>query len=411
MDLKLRRESERNDPVNIPIQFVINGARSEKIFQMTDQEFERLGLTIKIDAQVREGHGRVEIANDSNPEDNVFHFVFAEPPVQKTIIVSDDAQSAKLLGLATGTPADSTLDYKAEVIPSRRTDEIPWNETALVLWQAPLPEGLAAKQLENFVLSGRTVMFFPPEVANDNEIFGASWGTWMSSEDKEGLLVQPPWNDRADLLMNTQSDSPLPVGELKTFKYCELGGDQFSRLADFVGGIPLLARAPTDSGSVYFFSTLPRTEYSSLSGNPVMFYIMLQRALASGAGALGRARQMEAGGLGMEDLSRWTAADEASDAIISQRPFQRGAWKSPDDRLLAINRPLAEDTAPVMTEGKLDEIFGTLDYTQITDEITDSSSLINEIWRAFLIIMIIALVIEAILCLPERRVVSEAEAA
>lgn len=42
---------------------------------------------------------------------------------------------------------------------------------------------------------------------------------------------------------------------------------------------------------------------------------------------------------------------------------------------------------------------------------SDSSSLVNEIWRMFLIIMIIALIIEAVLCLPERRLVAEKEAA
>ena len=409
MDLKLRRESENSEPVNVPVQFVINGARSEKTFTMTDKEYERLGLTIKIDAQTLEGHGRVELSNDTNPLDNVYHFVFAEPPVHKTVIVSDDEESANLLKLAAGVPAIATLDYNAEVLSSQRADEVAWNETALVLWHAPLPDGLVAKQLENFVQSGRTVIFFPPPVADDKTLFGASWGAWEESDGETPISITA-WNTQADLFSNTQSGEALPVGDLKTFKYCSLDGE-VSRLAQLDGGKPLLARAPTNSGSAYFFSTLPKLEYSNLSTNHVLFYIMVQRALASGAGALGTARQMDAGTVGMEDLSRWKAADESIDVMISQRAFQPGAWQSPENRLLALNRPIKEDTAGVMSEGKLKEIFGTLDYTQISDEVSDSSSLVNEIWRAFLIIMILALVIEALLCLPERRVVSEAEAA
>ncbi|MFK7820919.1 MAG: VWA domain-containing protein, partial [Planctomycetaceae bacterium] len=409
MDLKLRRDSENNEPVNIPVQFVINGARSEKTFTMTDKEYERLGMTIKIDSQVLAGHGRVELANDTNPLDNTYHFVFAEPPVHKTVIVSDDDESASLLKLAAASPAIMTLDYNAEVLSSQRADEIPWGETALLLWQAPLPDGLIGKQLENFVQSGRTVIFFPPPTADDKSLFGATWGNWEESDGETPVSITN-WNTQADLFSNTQSGETLPVSDLKTYKYCSLDGE-LSRLAQLDGGKPLLARAPTNSGSAYFFSTLPKGEYSTLSSNHILFYVMVQRALASGAGALGTARQMDAGAMGMEDLSRWKAADESTDVIISQRAFQPGAWQSPDDRLLAINRPITEDTAGVMSEGKIKEIFGTLDYTTISDDVSDSSSLVNEIWRAFLIIMIIALVVEALLCLPERRVVSEAEAA
>lgn len=409
MDLKLRRQSESNEPINIPVQFVINGARSEDTFSMTDKEYERLGHTIKIDSQTRTGHGRVELPNDTNPEDNVYHFVFAEPPVHKTIIVSDDKEAGSLLQLAAGTPAVSTIDFKAEILTSRQIDEIPWDETALLLWHAPLPEELAARQLDNFVRDGRTVIFFPPEKTNGNSVFGASWGNWEESSGKAPINIAS-WNNQADLLSNTQSGDALPVGELQAFKYCSLEGDDFSRLAQLDGGIPLLSRVPTNSGGAYFFSTLPQTSHSTLSSNAIVLYVMLQRALAAGAGSLGMARQMDAGSTAIGDLSKWRPADEATDVLLSQRPYQRGAWLN-EGRLLAINRPSEEDTAGVMSDEKLKEILGTLDYTKISDEVSDSSSLVNEIWRAFLIIMIIALVVEALLCLPERRIVSNTEAA
>ena len=54
------------------------------------------------------------------------------------------------------------------------------------------------------------------------------------------------------------------------------------------------------------------------------------------------------------------------------------------------------------------QALGSLDYTIINDKVDDSSSLVNEIWRMFLIIMVIALLVEAVLCLPERRVEAEA---
>ena len=413
MDLKLRRDSESSDPVNIPLQFVINGARSELTVEMTDKEYERLGHTIPIDAQVRTGHGRVELSNDTNPQDNVYHFVFAEPPVHKTVIVSDDKEAAKLLQLAAGTPAVSTIAFKADVLPTSRIDEIPWNETAMLLWHAPIPDELAATQLQNFVKDGRTVIFFPPATTNANSIFGASWGTWEQSDSKNPINIAS-WNNQADLLSNTQSGGALPVGELQAFKYCSLEGEDFSRLAQLDGGVPLLARVPTNSGGAYFFSTLPQTSHSTLSSKAIVFYIMLRGGLAAGAGSLGKARQLDAGSAAVGDLSKWQPADEATDVIISNRPYQRGTWKmgaADDERLLALNRPIEEDTAGVISDDKLKEVLGTLDYTKISDDVSDSSSLVNEIWRMFLIIMIIALIIEAVLCLPERRLVAEKEAA
>lgn len=405
MDLRLRRESESNDPIQLPIQFVINGARSELQLEMTGKEYERLGHSLPIDRETRSGFGRVELPNDSNPQDNVFHFVFSEPPVHKTVIVSDDKEATSLLQLAAGTPAVSTIDYEAQVLKSGQTNEIPWDETAMLLWHAPLPapDDLAAKQLDNFVRSGRTVIFFPPAEVNGNTLFGAGWGGWEQPATRNPINVAS-WNDQADLLSNSQSGSPLPVGEVQAFRYCSLQGEDFSRLAQLDGGDPLLARAATNAGRVYFFSTLPQTSHSTLSSNAVVFYIMLQRALSAGAASLGKARQVDAGDPSVGDLADWKATDEATDALLSQRPYQRGAWRN-DERLLAINRPAVEDTAPVMKEEKLAEILSGLDYIRINDQVSDASSLANEIWRTFLVMMVIALILEAVLCIPERRMV------
>lgn len=407
MDLRLRRESSSNAPLTVPIQLVINGARSQLQIEMTDKEYERLGHTIPIDRQTRAGHGRVELPNDSNPQDNVYHFVFSEPPLHRTVIVSDDSEAASLLQLAAGTPSVNSVEYKAETLKSSQIDEIPWDETAMLLWHAPLPDGLAAEQLENFVRSGRTVMFFPPSEAGTNSVFGTSWGNWEQSANKAPISIAG-WNDQADLLANSQSGSPLPVTELQAFRYCSLNGDDLSRLAQLDGGVPLLARVPTLAGGAYFCSTLPQTSHSTLSSNAIVLYIMLQRALSAGAASLGKARQMEAGDPTLGDLSDWKAADEATDALLSQRPFQRGAWVN-EDRLLAINRPAIEDSAAVMDSNKLRELLSGLDYTQINDQVGNASSLANEIWKSFLIAMILALLVEAALCIPERRVAADAE--
>ena len=53
---------------------------------------------------------------------------------------------------------------------------------------------------------------------------------------------------------------------------------------------------------------------------------------------------------------------------------------------------------------KVDELFVGLSHQRIDDAIGDSSSLASEIWRMFLVAMALALIVEAALCLPEKKV-------
>ena len=50
-----------------------------------------------------------------------------------------------------------------------------------------------------------------------------------------------------------------------------------------------------------------------------------------------------------------------------------------------------------------DQLFAGLSYQRIDDAVGDTSSLASEVWRAFLYLMAAALMLEAILCLPEKK--------
>ncbi len=80
-------------------------------------------------------------------------------------------------------------------------------------------------------------------------------------------------------------------------------------------------------------------------------------------------------------------------------------YQSPD-MLLAINRSEAEDSDVVVAEDRVTTLFRDLEFSRVDDQIGNDRSLIQEVWRLFLVMMLIALLIEAVLCLP-RRVASE----
>lgn len=401
MDLKLTRATPTSDPIQVPVTFVIGGARSTIDQELTGNQLVRNGHTIPIDRESKRGWGRVELPRDANSSDNVFDFVYAEPAIQKTVIVSDDPQIAELLRLASATPSDRSLIYEAQIIPSSQAAVIEWDKTALLLWQAPLPTDVVAKQLESFIGQGGCVMFFPPEVPDDSEIFGTHWGQWQEPQDGDHFAVSR-WRLDADLLGNTLSGTPLPVGQLATYRSCEVVNEQATTLAQLDKGPPLLLRANTDQGAAWFCSTLPTTEYSNFVSNGITFYVMLQRAVARGAAALGEARQYDCGMLKSNVAEAWSPLDDASqNVLLSQRTLNNGLYETPE-AAFALNRPLTEDAVDVLSDGTLEQVLNGLNYTRIDDTAGSSMALASEVWRTFLILMIIALMAEALLCVPDK---------
>ena len=401
MDLKITRATATTEPVQIPVTFVIGGARSTVSLEMTGAQLVRNGHTIPIDRESKRGWGRVELPRDANSSDSVFTFVYAEPAVQKTVIVSDDTDASELLRLAAATPSDRSLVYEAQVLPAAQAATIEWDQTAFVIWHAPLPTDVLAKQLESFIGLGGCVMFFPPEVPTDTTLFGTRWEAWQEPQDADQFALSR-WRTDTDLLGNSQSGTPLPVGQVVAYRSCELVNENATVLAQFEKGPPLLVRSPTDQGAVWFCSTLPTTDHSSFVTNGITFYVMIQRAVARGAAALGEARQYDCGSLQAGIAESWKPLDDDSARILlSQRTINSGLYES-EEAAFALNRPLEEDAVEVVSDGTLEQVLNGLNYTRIDDKAGSAMALASEVWRTFLVLMIVALMAEALLSVPEK---------
>lgn len=401
MDLKLTRATATTEPVQIPVTFVIGGARSTVNLEMTGAQLVRNGHTIPIDRESKRGWGRVELPRDANSSDSVFTFVYAEPAVQKTVIVSDDTDASELLRLAAATPSDRSLVYEAQVLPAAQAATIEWDQTAFVIWHAPLPTDVLAKQLESFVGMGGCVMFFPPEVPTDTTLFGTRWEAWQEPQDADQFALSR-WRTDTDLLGNSQSGTPLPVGQVVAYRSCELVNENATVLAQLQKGPPLLVRSPTDQGAVWFCSTLPTTDHSSFVTNGITFYVMIQRAVARGAAALGEARQYDCGSLQAGIADSWKPLDDDSARILlSQRTINSGLYES-EEAAFALNRPLEEDAMELVSDGTLEQVLNGLNYTRIDDKAGSAMALASEVWRTFLVLMIVALMAEALLSVPEK---------
>lgn len=403
MDILLTRSTPVEEPQDVELTVIVDGARSRMNLEITGDQLIKKGHAIPLDAESRSGWGRVELPRDSNLSDNIFRFVYAEPATRKTVIVSDDEAAARMFRIAAETAADNSLIYEAEVFPTASASAVPWEEAAMIVWQAPIPDGLLKKQLEDFVLSGRSVMFFPPESPDGNNIFNAAWMEWQTPDTGDHFPFKP-WRTDADLLANTQSGSPLPVGQVQCYRACALDVKMATSLWQLENGLPLLTRASTDRGGAWFCSTLPKSDESNLVTNGVTFYVMTQRALARGAAALGRARHSEAGRVSEEVTASWSPLDDLSEETwVSQRSMSAGLYQA-NDRLFAMNRPLSEDNAPVISDSVLDDVLAGIEYTRIDDKVDGAMQLASEVWRTFLMLMIVALLAEALLCVPDTVV-------
>jgi hypothetical protein len=395
VSLRLTREGGSADAVTVPVQFEIGGARSALNVEVAGTSVEVRDHRISLDRQHLRGWGRVSIPADTNAADNDFYFAFDTSQTAHAVVVSDDREVAETLRLTASIAPDPNGACTAEILSADQQTSIEWGKAALVLWQAPLPEGDTAERLVAFVRRGGQVIFFPPRQTNEQEAFGVRWGSWTPVKDD---AVIDRWRDDEDLLAKTQSGESLPIGKLKLANVCSLVGEA-TPLATLAGGTPVLARTSTSGGGVYFCATTPAASDSNLAGEGVVLYVAIQRALAAGAAALGSARQVIAGTDLSDDATAWQRLAGSEGALSSEYGVQAGAY-SASGVLLAVNRPEEEDLAAVLGDERIAGLFEGLDFTRLDQAASSERSLVEELWRPFLMAMMIALLVESWLCLP-----------
>jgi len=388
----------------VPVEFEVNGVRSVTELTLDAKGASLSGHRIPIDSTLRSGWGSVSLPGDANPQDNRFYFVFSEPPLRRAVVVTDDARTGQAFRRALAIPAQAGLQHQAEVLPPARAGQIDWENTGLVIWQAPLPSGATAEQIERFAATGRVVMFFPPDQAQGTSVFATAWGDWQQHNQEDSKVSW--WRSDADLLAQVGSGEALPLNDLRTYRSCVLESSgaeiQGTVLARLTEAFPLLMRIPTDQGGIYFCTTLPTARYSSFERDAVAFYVMLQRALAEGCRVLAAASQRDAGLGVLADRTQWQRVTDSPNGV-SQRELHAGVFQD-GDLWCALNRSVSEDRAPVTSTETVDALFAGLAYERIDDAVDNPTSLAKEIWRFFLLAMVLALVAEAALCMPEKKV-------
>jgi hypothetical protein len=392
-ELRFVLDAQRNHSgaASVPLTLTLNGEKSAVDVAMDGPSL-RWRQKIELGPGREGGWGSFSLPLDANEHDNTAYFVYgADTPLLATM-VSDDARLARFFQFA----AASREAKEAELFSTPDLDGANFDGRTLLIWQAPLPSGKDAGRLQSFAASGGVVVFFPPGRPDPGQFGGLSWGSVQEVEGPEGFRILR-WNEEEGPLARSDEHTSLPLAQTSFEKRQPVRG-QKGALAAFEDGTAFLVRQNLGKGAIYFCSSLPDAAWSGLGDGPVLVP-MLQRMLEAGAGRVQQVSAATCGELSAADQSlAWVSVDSVTNKDIRT---QAGVYRA-GARLLAVNRPAAEDDPEMLDPDEARKLFGDLPVQMLEEQHFQSGPLQGEIWRFFLFAMLLFLLVEGILILPAR---------
>ena len=397
LDLKLTR-SNGDGTSTVPITYSLKGARSAERVTMNGQEL-RFQKRLPLSAADVDGSGWVGIPSDNNPRDNSVFFAFGGKEPVQSWIVSEKPSGNTANYLRKAAAPDGFDRYSSEIIALTQTTKIDWSTASLIVWQAQIPTGAVAAQLQEFATSGGSVIFFPPEKPSNNIIFGTSWGLIQEAPADE-YFINGSWIKDDGPWRNSLSDQKMPIDQVRGVKRCSIQGDGTS-LAEWDDGSPLLYRQLQGLGTAIFINTLPNDRWSNLEF-VALHLVAVQRLLEKGTDRLHSGYRAIAGSekaklRGNEIRDRLDAFEDYEPALGS---YRAGVYRL-GERVIAVNRPAAENSPLRVNEEALDTLLEGTSYS-LFESTKDDNNLVSPVWWAFLIAVLFFLLAEAILCLQPK---------
>ncbi len=385
----------------------------------------------KTDSAAR-GFGSVRIPSDSNPSDDTAYFVFEPAPARRALLISETPELVQAIELCASISPEQSVRCEAELASLSQFESTDLSDVALIVWQENLPTGKSLETLSKFVASGGQLLLLPPENPDQSEAFGVQWSSWEAldaSEAPVGNAAAPvnnsestdnlegnagnaqagsdriariaQWQNDSQLLSNTLNGAPLPIGQLGIRRLCGLTGN-LEPLATLPSGKPFLASVTLSAEQalpIMLCATTPSDRDSTLAGDGVVLYVTIQRLLAIGASRVGTTRNALAGTdhRAVDASSKMSLGND--EAPSNEYPMHAGVYAT-DETLVAIHRDETEDLPRVVETPVLERLFGDLAWAKISAS-KKASSLVQEVWRWFVVAMLMALLLEALLCLPK----------
>jgi hypothetical protein len=300
---------------------------------------------------------------------------------------------------AAASAASESSRKTAKLLTPNEFSKSDLRDVTLVIWHAPLPEGDASNALREFINEGGRLVFFPNGEANTVRFVGLGWGEKQAAEKDPFKIGR--WDEDQGPLANTDEGLLLPLNQLTVQQRQQVVG-QAAVLAAFNDGQVFLARQTIGQGEVYFCSTLPLLTWSDL-GDGLVLVPMLQRLLSAGSSRFQRNFMSETGRVSAGDMQlEWTSVETG---LRGNLQTEAGVYQSAD-RWLVVNRPANENNFERLEDELVAALFSGLTFRLFQAQ-RENTSLQSEIWDKFLILMLIALLVEAWLIRPKLNLESD----
>jgi hypothetical protein len=383
----IKRTKINNDTE--PIKQTINGVTTE-IEAKVNGQATRWRHRIEVDEQSG-GWGKLELSPDGNPQDNITYYRYDDDFSMEGLVISESKLSP--LWQAAASTVNISARKPAKILAPNEFSKSDLRDSTLVIWHAPLPQGDTSIALREFINEGGRLVFFPIGEATTVRFVGLGWGEKQTTEKDPFKIGR--WDEDQGPLANTDEGLLLPLNQLTVKQRQKIVGEA-AILAAFNDGQAFLARQTIGQGEVYFCSSLPLLTWSNL-GDGMVIVPMIQRLLAAGSSRFQRNFIIETGRASAGDMQlEWTSAETGQRGNLQT---EAGVYRS-GDRWLVVNRPENENEFKRVEDEKVSALFSGLTFRLFQAQ-RDNTSLQSEIWDKFLILMLIALLIEAWLICPK----------
>ena len=383
----IKRTKINNDTE--PIKQTINGVTTE-IEAKVNGQATRWRHRIEVDEQSG-GWGKLELSPDGNPQDNITYYRYDDDFSMEGLVISESKLSP--LWQAAASTVNISARKPGKILTPNEFSKSDLRDSTLVIWHAPLPQGDTSIALREFINEGGRLVFFPTGEATTVRFVGLGWGEKQATEKDPFKIGR--WDEDQGPLANTDEGLLLPLNQLTVKQRQKIVGEA-AILAAFNDGQAFLARQTIGQGEVYFCSILPLLTWSNL-GDGMVIVPMIQRLLAAGSSRFQRNFIIETGRASAGDMQlEWTSAETGQRGNLQT---EAGVYRS-GDRWLVVNRPENENEFKRVEDEKVSALFSGLTFRLFQAQ-RDNTSLQSEIWDKFLILMLIALLIEAWLICPK----------
>ena len=400
LELEITRE-ESSESARIPVTINLDGAPTTETVTIEGQTL-RFSRTLSLSNTDASGWGRVSLSPDPNLRDNHLYFTYgAQKPLLTTLVhdgtLPDEARLA-LIRAVTPPGLDNFELQQLELVgPEPDVAALNLSESALLIWAAPLPTNSAAVIVRSYLEDGGQVLFLP-NTGNPEATFASlAWEAEENAPAGKFFIASENWRHDEGPFRDGQDGTALPLNRLRAIKRLPLASSSDAiPLASWDDGSPLLARKVLGQGTAHLLTTLPDYRWSDLE-QTALHLVLVQRLLESGGSRLDESNR-DAGETPSLTATLVNAALTDANDLLSAGIFR---LEDGEGSLLALNLPSSELTLAKLDPKEIKETL--LPDTQVSFfEQKADASLLQEIWRPFLIAMLLFLLAEAILTLNKK---------